>query len=98
MTVEIQVKPYGFFDGETLEKVINNMVKYSQENDEYSHEIVAITQDFDNGFAKAFFQSEIERVQKDLDVKLSEAEQEYYNQLEEEDWREQEIREYWDNR
>ena len=98
MTIEIQTKPYGFFDGDTLEKVINDMVEYSKKYDEYSHKIVAITQDFDNGFSKGFSQSEIQKVQSDLDDKLSEAEQEFYNQLEEEDWREDEIRSYWANR
>ena len=98
MTIEIQVKPYGFFDGDTLEKVINDMVEYSKKYDEYSHEIVAITQDFEHGFSKGSSQSEIEKVQSDLDDRLSEAEHEFYNQLEEEDWREQESRSYWANR
>ena len=82
MTIEIQIKPYGFFDGDTLEEVINDMVEYSKKNDDYSHKIVAITQDFDNGFSRAFYQSEIEKVQSDLDDRLGEAEQEFYNQLE----------------
>lgn len=98
MTIEIQVKSGGFFDGDNLEKVINDIVEYSKEDDMYSHTIVAITQDFDNGFSRAFYQSEIEKVQSDLDYRLSEAEQEFYNQLEEEDWREDESRSYWANR
>jgi hypothetical protein len=98
MTIEIQVKSGGFFDGDTLEKVINDMVEYSKEDDMYSHTIVAITEDFDNGFSRAFYQSEIQKVQSDLDYKLSEAEHKYYNQLKEKDWREDESRTFWNNR
>jgi len=98
MTIEITLKPDHLFDGETVSETIKKIAKYYINQDDYNQEIISIEEHFDNGFARAFYNSEIKKVQSDLDAKLSEAEQEYYNQLEEEDWREQEIRAYWDNR
>ena len=98
MTIEIILKPHHCFDGETLKEVINDIAEYCIDENDYHQKIISIQKRFGNGFAIGYFTSEIEKIQKDLDVKLEEAEQEYYNQLEEEDWREQEIRAYWDNR
>lgn len=96
--IEIQIKPNKSFDGNTTKEVINDIAKHYIEADDFNQEIQSITEFFDNGFSRAFYQSEIDKVQKDLDVKLNEAEQEHYDQLEEEDWREQESIEYLENR
>tara|TARA_Y100001937_G_C7027550_1_gene288489 strand:+ start:319 stop:615 length:297 start_codon:yes stop_codon:yes gene_type:complete len=98
MTIEITLRPDHLFDGETVSEAVENIANYYIEQDDYNREIISIEEHFDNGFSRAFYQSEIEKVQSDLETKLSEAEQEYYNQLEEEDWREQESVSYWENR
>lgn len=98
MTIEIILKPNDLFDGETIEEIINDIAEYYIGKDDYNQEIKSIEETFDNGFSRAFYNSEIEKVQNDLDIKLSEAEQEYYGQLEEEDWKEDESRTYRANR
>ena len=98
MTIEIILKPNDLFDGNSIKEVVNDIARHYIDQDDYNQEIKSIEETFDNGFSRAFYQSEIEKIQSDLDVKLNEAEQEYYDQLEEEDWREDESRNYWDNR
>jgi hypothetical protein len=98
MTIEITVKPNHVFDGDTVEEVINDITQYCVMQNDFYQKIVSIEKTFNSGFCVGFFNSEIEKVQSDLDFKLNEAEIEYINSLNEEDWREQESRAYWANR
>jgi hypothetical protein len=97
MTIQITIGNRDLFEGEKVEEILKDIVEYYSEEDEFSKEIISIERVLDNGFSVGFYNSEIERIQRDLEDKFSEEEKEYRESLEEKPWIEQAIS-YWASR
>ena len=100
MTIEIKLQSHpSVFQGDTIEKAIFTIVEWIKKNhscpSEFSQEIEKVEKFSNDCFAETINKQEIE---EKLNDQLSEAEQDYYNGFEEEDWREQESRDCWANR
>ena len=103
MTIEIKLQSHpAIFQGNTIEEAITTIVEWIKKNhscpSEFSQEIEKVEKFSNDCFAETINKKQTQEIEEKLNDQLSEAEQDYYNGFEEEDWRDQESATYWANR